>query len=57
MAAAASVHSVALCAHHVTTVGAWLSLSALNSALRACVRVLCNRDSEEGARRQTAVRR
>ena len=57
MAAAASVHSVALCAHHVIAVGARLSLSALNSALRECVRVLCNWDSKEGARRQTAVRR
>ena len=57
MAAAASVHSVALCAHQVTAVGARLSLSALSSVLRVCVRVLCNRDSEEGARRQTAVRR
>ena len=57
MAATASVHSVALCAHHVTAVGARLSLSSLSSALRACVRVLYNWDSEEGARRQTAIRR
>ena len=56
VAAAAFVHSLCLCAHLEAGVGARLSQSALASALRVCMKLLCKRDSKERAIRQIAVR-